>query len=54
MQVKKIKKEFLAARVLGAPESGMQVLSMWLMKKSRKVTPVDAEMKDECVSLPKT
>ena len=49
----KIKKEFLGKRVLGAPESAMQVLSMWLMKKSRKVVPVMTSMKDECVSLPK-
>ena len=30
----------------------MQVLSMWLIKKSRKVS-VSASMKDEHVSLPK-
>ena len=47
----KIKKEFLGKQVLGAPESPMGVLSMWLMKKSRKVVPVTS-MKDECVSLP--
>ena len=29
----KIKKEFLGKGVLGAPESAMQVLSMWLIKK---------------------
>ena len=49
----KIKKEFLGKRVLVAPESAMRVLSMWLMKKSRKVVPVMTSMKDECVSLPK-
>ena len=49
----KIKKEFLDKRVLGAPESAMRVLSMWLMKKSRKVVPVMTSMKDERVSLPK-
>ena len=49
----KIKKEFLGKRVLGAPESAMRVLSMWLMKKSRKVVTVMTSMKDECVSLPK-
>ena len=49
----KIKKEFLGKWVLGAPESAMQVLSMWLMKKSRKVVSVSTSMKDECVSLPK-
>ena len=37
---------------MGAPESAMQVLSMWLMKKSRKVVPVTTSMKDEHVSLP--
>ena len=47
------KKEFLGKRVLGALESAMQVLSMWLMKKSRKVVPVMTSTKDECVSLPK-
>ena len=38
---------------MGAPESAMQVLSMWLMKKSRMVVSVSTSMKDECVSLPK-
>ena len=50
----KIKKEFIGKTVVGAPESAMQVLSIWLMKKSRKVTSVNTNMKDECVSLPKT
>ena len=50
----KIKKEFIGKRVVGAPESAMQVLSMCLMKKSRKVTSVNINMKDECVSLLKT
>ena len=50
----KIKKEFLGKHVLGAPESAMQVLSMWLIKKSRKVVSVSTSMKDECVSLPKS
>ena len=49
----KMKKEFLHKHVLGAPESPMQVLSIWLMKKSRKVVPVSTSMKDECMSLPK-
>ena len=49
----KVKKEFLGKWVLGAPESAMQVLSMLLMQKSRKVVPVTKSMKDECVSLPK-
>ena len=38
---------------MGAPESAMRVLSMWLMKKSRKVVLVMTSMKDECVSVPK-
>ena len=53
-QMNKIKKEFLGKRVLGAPESVMWVLSMWLMKKSRKVVSVSTSIKDECVSLPKS
>ena len=53
-QMNKIKKEFLAKWVLGAPESAMWVLSMWLMKKSRKVVSVSTSMKDEHVSLPKS
>ena len=50
----KIKKEFIGKRVVGAPESAMQVLSMWLMKKSGKVTLVNTNMKDEHVSQLKT
>ena len=50
----KIKKEFLGKQVLRAPESVMQVLSMWLMKKSRKVVSVSTRMKDGHVSLPKS
>ena len=53
-QMNKIKKEFIGKRVVGAPESAVRVLSMWLMKKSRKVTSVNTNMKDEHVSLPKT
>ena len=52
-EMNKIKKEFLGKQVLGAPESVMWVLSMWLMKKSRKVVSVSTSMKDEHVSLPK-
>ena len=48
----RIKKEFLGKQVLMAPESAMWVLSMWLMKKIRKVVPVTTSMKDEYVSLP--
>ena len=50
----KIKKEFLGKHVLGAPESAMRVLSMWLIKISRKVVSVSTSMEDECVSLPKS
>ena len=49
----KTKKEFLGKQVLQATESAMQVLSMWLMKESRKVVPVTTSMKDEHASLPK-
>ena len=52
-QMNKIKKEFLGKQVLGAQETAMQVLSMWLMQKRRKVLPVMTSMKDECVSLSK-
>ena len=52
-QMNKIKKEFLGKWVLGALEAAMWVLSIWLMKKSRKVVSVSTSMKDECVSLPK-
>ena len=52
-QMNKLKKEFLGKQVSGAPKSAMQVLSMWLVKKSRKVVSVSTSMKDECVSLPK-
>ena len=53
-QMNKIKKEFLGKRVIGAHESAMLVLSMWQMKKSRKVTSVNTDIKDEHVSLLKT
>ena len=53
-QMNKIKKEFIGKRVVGAPKSAMQVMSMWLRKKSRKVRSVNTNMEDECVSLPKT
>ena len=52
-QMKKIKKKFLGKRVLGAQESAMHVLSMWLMKKNRKVVTVNTNMKDERTSLRK-
>ena len=50
----KIKKEFIGKRVVGAPEAAMRVLSMWPMKKNRKVTSVNTNVKDEHVSKPKT
>ena len=53
-QMNKIKEEFHGKWVLGAPESAMWVLSMWLMKKNSKVVSVSTSMKDECVSLPKS
>ena len=53
-QMNRIKHEFLGKRVVGAPESGMHVLSTWLIKKSRKVVRVNTNIRDECVSLPKT
>ena len=36
-QMNKIKKEFLGKRVLGAPESAMRVLPMWLIKKAERL-----------------
>ena len=51
-QMQKIKNEFLGKRSFGGPESAMQVLLLWIMKKSRKVTNVNTDMQDECVSLP--
>ena len=53
-QINKIKNEFLGKWILASPESAMCVMSMWLMKKSRKVQNVNTNMQDECVSLPKT
>ena len=52
-QLKKIGKTFVGKRVVGAPESAMRELSMWIMKKSRKVTYVNSNMKSDRVSLPK-
>ena len=46
-QMNKIRKEFLGKRVFGAPESVMRILSMWLMKKSRKVTPVNTDAPEQ-------
>ena len=52
-QLKKIGKAFVGHRVVGAPEAAMCELSMWFMKKSRKVTFVNSGMRDDHVSLPK-
>ena len=49
-QMNKIKNKFLGKHVLASPESAMCVMSMWLMKKSRKVQNVNTNMQDECVS----
>ena len=43
-QMQKIKNEFFGKRSFGAPESAMWVLSLWLMKKSRKVTNINTDM----------
>ena len=40
--------------VLATPESCMHAMSMWLMKKSRKVQNVNTNMQDEHVILPKS
>ena len=53
-QMQKIKNEFLEKRSFGGPESAMRVLSLWLMKQSRKVTNVNTDMQEERVSLPKS
>ena len=52
-QLKKIGAAFLGNRVVGMPKSVMQLNSMWLIKKSRKVVYVNGAVKDDCVSLPK-
>ena len=49
----KIRKEFLGKRVFASPESAMRILSMWLMKKSKKVTSVNTDTPEQCVRLPK-
>ena len=46
-QLKKIGKAFVGHRVVSAPEAAMRILSMWLMKKSRKVTFVNSNMCDD-------
>ena len=52
-QMNKIRKEFLGKRVFEAPESVIRILSMWLMKKSRKVTPVNTDTPEQWIKLPK-
>ena len=52
-QLKKIGKAFVGHRVVSAPEAAMWILSMWLMKKSRKVIFVDSNVHDDRISLPK-
>ena len=51
--MKKIGKAFVGHHVVSAPEAAMCILSMWLMKKSRKVTFVHSNMHDDQISLPK-
>ena len=53
-QMKKVKKEFLGKTAFGCLESVMRILSMWLMKKSRKGVTVNCEMKENRVSLPRS
>ena len=53
-QLKKIGKAFIGNRIFGSPEAAMRELSMWLMKKSTKVTFVNSNMRDDRVSLPKS
>ena len=52
-QLNKIGSTFLGNRVVGAPESAMRLNSMWLIKKSRKVTFVSTNFKEERASIPK-
>ena len=53
-QLKKIGKALIGSHVVGAPEAAMRELSMWLMKKSWKVTFVNSNMRDDHISLPKS
>ena len=53
-QMKKIKNQFLGKRTHAAPKTAMRVLSMWFMKKSRKVTSVNTDMQEERISVPKS
>ena len=40
--------------MFGSPGSAMRILSIWLIKKNRKVTPVNTNMQGDCVNLPKS
>ena len=53
-QLKKIGSAFLGHRVIGAPESVMKLDSMWLIRKSRKITFVTSNYKEQRVSIPKS
>ena len=52
-QLKKIGSIFLGSRVVGTPEAVMRLNSMWLIKKSRKVTFVSTNEKKDRPSIPK-
>ena len=49
-QLKKIGKAFIGNCVVGAPEAALRELSMWLMKKSRKVTFINSNVQDDHIS----
>ena len=53
-QMKRIGKEFINKRVVGAPEAAMRVLSFPLIKKSRKVIFVNGNEPGNRVVLPKS
>ena len=48
--MQKIGTKFLGKRVVGAPETSMRLLSMWLIKKSRKVMFVNSLFRDKWIS----
>ena len=53
-QMNKIGKEFINKRVVGAPEAAMRILSLPLIKKSRKVVFVNGNESHNRVALPKS
>ena len=53
-QMNKIRNAFLWKRVFAGPESVIRILSTWLMKKSRKMTPVNTETPEQHVRLAKS